>query len=51
MTNHQQRAVDQQVKVDDARFKLKSVYPKLQVWQNTSQLSPLAFPGRSRIIL
>ena len=30
-TNDQQRGVDWQFKVDDARVKLKSVYPKLQV--------------------
>jgi hypothetical protein len=30
-SNDQQRGVDGQFKVDDARVKLKSVYPKLQV--------------------
>ena len=30
-TNEQQRGVDWQFKVDDARVKLRSVYPKLQV--------------------
>lgn len=30
-TNDQQRGVDWQFKVEDARVKLKSVYPKLQV--------------------
>ncbi len=29
--NDQQRGVDWQFRVDDARMKLKSVYPKLQV--------------------
>ena len=34
--NNNQRGVDWQMKIDDARCKLKFVYPKIQCWQTTS---------------
>ena len=34
-TNLKQRGVDWQFKIDDAHVKLKSLYPKIQVWQST----------------
>lgn len=34
--NNTQRGVDWQMKLDDARVKLKSVYPRLSIWRCTS---------------
>jgi hypothetical protein len=34
--NHRQRGVDWQFRIEDARVKLRTVYPKLVMWRSTS---------------
>ena len=36
--NNQQKGVDWQMKIDDARCKLKSVYPKIREWLSTRRV-------------